>query len=89
MFHNGWSIEKSSEMFKKLAQLAFKRRKVLNIPLFSRVLELVVSYFTNGLYLAKNIEAALKGVFSTKRSILNYSYTTLIGTKISLPVTTV
>jgi hypothetical protein len=89
MFHNGWSIEKSSETFERLAKLAFKRRKVWNIPFFSRILELLVSYFTDGLYPAENIEGALKEVFGTKRSILDYSYATSIGAKIGLPVATI
>ena len=31
MFVNGWSLDDSTKIFKKLAKLAFKRRKVLNI----------------------------------------------------------
>ncbi|KAI9784309.1 MAG: hypothetical protein M1839_002370 [Geoglossum umbratile] len=62
MFMNGWSIDESTETFEKLAKLAFKRRRVLDIPLLSRVQEFVVSYLFDGIYPAKNIEAALKEV---------------------------
>lgn len=89
MFHNGWSIDDSTETFEKLAKLAFKRRKVLHIPLLSRVQELLLSYFADGLYSAKNIEAALKEVFGTHATILDCSYATTAGTRIGLPVATV
>ncbi|EXJ56219.1 uncharacterized protein A1O5_12675 [Cladophialophora psammophila CBS 110553] len=89
MFHNGWSIEKSSDAFERLAKLAFRRRKGLGIPFLSRLRELLVSYFTDGLYAAKNIEAALKEAFGTEESILDYSHATSTGTRIGLPVATV
>lgn len=89
MFHNGWSIDDSTGTFEKLAKLAFKRRKVLDIPLLSRVQELLLSYFADGLYSAKNIEAALKEVFGTRATILDCSYATNAGTRIGLPVATV
>jgi len=60
IFINGWSVDESAETFEKLAKLAFKRRKVLNIPFVSSLLELLISYFANGLYPPENIEAALK-----------------------------
>ncbi|KAI9855647.1 MAG: hypothetical protein M1813_009693 [Trichoglossum hirsutum] len=62
MFINGWSIEDSTETFERLAKLAFKRRKILDIPLLSRILEFVVSFLVDGIYPVKNIEAALKEV---------------------------
>ena len=89
MFHNGSSIEQSSDTFEKFAKLAFTRRKSLGIPFFSRVRELLVSYLTDGLYVAKNIEAAMKEVFGREGSILDYSHATSTGTRIGLPVATV
>lgn len=89
MFLNGWSIDDSTEAFEKLAKRAFKRRKVLGIPFFSRIQEVLLSYFADGLYPAKNIEAALKEVFGAGRSILDSSYATSAGTRIGLPVATI
>lgn len=89
MFHNGWSIEESVEKFEKLATFAFQRRNVLRLPFLSRIQELLVSYFTDGLYPAKNIETALKEVFGVDSSILDHSYASSTGTKIGLPVATV
>ena len=48
-----------------------------------------MSYFTDGLHPAKNIEAALKEVFGAEGSILDYSHATSMGTRIGLPVATV
>jgi hypothetical protein len=89
MFINGWSIDHSTESFEKLAKLAFQRRKVFNLPFLPRILELLISYFADGLYPPENIEAALKQVFGTDRSILDYSHATATGTRVGLPVATV
>lgn len=89
MFHKGWSIEQSLDAFERLATHTFRRRKGLGIPFLSRLQELLGSYFTDGLYGAENIEAALKEVFGTEGSILDYSYATSTGTRIGLPVATV
>lgn len=86
---NGWSIDESTETFEKLAKLAFKRRKFLDIPLLSRVQEFVVSYLFDGIYPAKNIESALKEVFGIDNSILDCSHATSIGTRVGVPVATI
>ncbi|OCK95341.1 uncharacterized protein K441DRAFT_556486, partial [Cenococcum geophilum 1.58] len=89
MFVNGRSIEESTETFERLAKMAFKRRKVLKIPIFRNLIELMISYFTDGLYAPENIEAALKQVFGDDKSTLDISHATSTGTRIGLPVATV
>ena len=89
MFINGWSIEQSTKTFEELAKVAFKPRKVLNIPFLSRIHELLKTYLADGLYPAENIEAALKEVFGVDRSILDCSHATSIGTRVGLPVATI
>ncbi|KAH9204856.1 patatin-like phospholipase-like protein [Leptodontidium sp. 2 PMI_412] len=89
MFINGWSIDESTESFEKLAKVAFKRRKVLDIPFLSRVHELLKSYLADGLYPAENIEAALQAVFGKDKTILDYSHATSIGARVGLPVATI
>jgi hypothetical protein len=89
MFINGWSIEESKITFEKLAKLAFKPRKVLNIPFLSRVHKLLKTYLADGLYPVENIEAALKEVFGINRSILDCLYATFIGTRVGLPIATI
>jgi hypothetical protein len=88
MFLNGFSIDCATEVFEKLANLAFGRKKFLNIPL-PTIVELLISFFADGLYKSENLEAALKQVFGTERSILDYSYATSRGTRVGLPVATV
>jgi hypothetical protein len=75
-------------MFEKLATQAFKRRRFLNIPL-PTIIELLISYFADGLYKSEAIETALKQAFGTERSILDQSHATSIGTRVGLPVATV
>jgi hypothetical protein len=89
IFINGWSIEESTKTFENLAKLAFRRRKVLDIPFLSRVHELLKSYLADGMYPAENIQAALKEVFGTDRSILDSSHATSIGTRVGLLVSTI
>jgi hypothetical protein len=109
MFLNGLSIDDTTEAFTKLAELAFKPRQVLNIPIISTILSpilsripilsrlrllssiyvLLKSFRADSLYPAENIEAALKAVFGTDKSILDYSHATSIGTRVGLPVATV
>jgi len=50
--------------------------------------EMFISYFADGLYPAKNIEAALKRAFGTSRSILDFSDATSTGTRVGLTVAT-
>jgi len=89
MFINGWSIKESIINFEKLAKLAFKPRKVLNIPFLCCIYKILKTYLANSLYLAENIETALKEVFGINRSILDYSHVTSIGTRVGLPIATI
>lgn len=89
MFHNGWSLNKSSDMFHKLAGLAFKGHKLLGVPLISYLQKLWLTYVNDGLYPEKDIAEALKAVFGETRSIIDCSYATATGTKIGIPVATV
>jgi hypothetical protein len=89
MFINGWSIDDCTDIFEKLAKLAFQRRKVLNLPFLPRILELLISYLSDGIYPPEHIEEALKQVFGANRGILDYSHATTTGTRVGLPVATV
>jgi hypothetical protein len=89
MFVNGWGIEESTDTFERLAKVAFTPRTVSKIPIFRNFIELLISYFADGLYAPKNIESALKQVFGDDRSILDVSHATTTGTRVGLPVATV
>ncbi|EXK83413.1 hypothetical protein FOQG_12275 [Fusarium oxysporum f. sp. raphani 54005] len=58
------------------------------LPSLLYLADMVISYFTDGLYPSSNIESALKRVFGAKRSILDISSATVTGTFIGLPVAT-
>ena len=53
------------------------------------ILEFLVSYLADGLYLANNLEGALKEFFGSNTSILDYSYVTAIGAKVGILMTTI
>ena len=53
------------------------------------ILEFLVSYLADGLYPADNLESALKEVFGSDTSILDYSHATAIGAKVGILVTTI
>lgn len=84
----GQPLEESIQMFLEMAGQVFKRRVSSHIPLISRMVEITLSYFTNGLYPARNVNAVLKD-YVTNKSILDCSYATSTGTKLGLPVATV
>jgi hypothetical protein len=76
-------------MFVRLAKLAFRKRKVLNIPIISTIYRVMISYFADCLYPAANIELALKSAFGCQASILDPSYASSTGIRIGLPVSTI
>ena len=86
---NGWSVDKCTESFERLARLAFQPRPSLMIPMISPLVGFLVSFFADGRYSADNLEAALQVTFGRDRSILDCSRATASGTRIGLPVTTI
>jgi hypothetical protein len=74
--------------FSDMAGRVFRKRMSPSIPLLSRVANIIVSYFTDGMYSASNIDAALRD-WVNDRSILDCSHATSTGTKVGLPVATV
>jgi hypothetical protein len=89
MFINGWPVNDCGKAFERLAKVAFRPRRVSCIPIISHIQKFLISYLADGVYPTENIESALKEVFGSERSILDYSYATSIGAKIGLPVTTI
>lgn len=74
--------------FSAMVSRVFKRRAPSPIPLLSRAADVLVSYFTDGLYSASNVDAALQD-WVASRCILDCSHATSTGTKVGLPVATV
>lgn len=59
------------------------------LPGLFRFLDMIVSYFADGLYPPDYIEAALKEVFGNERALLDVSHATASGTLVGLPAATV
>ena len=73
-------------MFPKIAEYIFQQWNAFNIPFFSYIFKLAISYFANGLYLAQNIKSILKEVYSIDKSILNCLYAISIETMLGFPI---
>lgn len=84
----GRPLQESIKTFSAMAGQVFKKRLPSSIPLLSHAAESLVSYFTDGLYSAGNVDAVLRD-WITNKSILDCSHATSTGTKIGLPVATV
>ncbi|KAH8753260.1 hypothetical protein F5883DRAFT_432473, partial [Diaporthe sp. PMI_573] len=59
------------------------------LPGLFRFLDVIVSYFADGLYPPEHIEAALKEAFGNERAISDVSHATASGTIVGLPAATV
>jgi hypothetical protein len=74
--------------FSEMAGRVFKKRMSSSTPLLSRMANVIVSCFTDGMYSASNHDAALRD-WVNDRCILDCSHATSTGTKVGLPVATV
>ncbi|RMJ04848.1 hypothetical protein CDV36_014483 [Fusarium kuroshium] len=59
------------------------------LPSLFYLVDIAVSYFTDGLYPSRNMEDALKRIFSPDRSMLGITNATATGTLVGLPAATV
>ncbi|CAK7237038.1 hypothetical protein SBRCBS47491_009841 [Sporothrix bragantina] len=59
------------------------------LALLVRAAQLLVSYFSDGLYRPEGIETALREAFGPERNIMDVSHATASGTRLGLPVATV
>ncbi|KAI9656458.1 MAG: hypothetical protein M1821_004664 [Bathelium mastoideum] len=89
LYINGWSLDECTRSFESLAKVAFTKRKLLKIPIISKIQHLVVSYLSDCIYPAANIESALTSTFGSSKSILDISHATPLGTRIGIPVSTI
>lgn len=63
--------------------------KLTSIPVISGIQRAIVSYFADSLYSERNLESALKLVFSEDMRMSNCSYDKAIGIKIVITATTI
>ncbi|KAL6151989.1 hypothetical protein ACJBU6_08881 [Exserohilum turcicum] len=85
----GWSIQKCIEIFPRLADTAFQRRKFLGLLHLPKALESLMSIFTDCLYPTSHIETALKEAYGCEQGLLEMPQTTSLGTRVGIPVATV
>ncbi|KAM7210560.1 hypothetical protein V8F06_014060, partial [Rhypophila decipiens] len=70
LFVNGWPVEDCISSFENLVRLAFQTRPSNWIPFLSKIYELIISLLVDSRYPARNLEAALRMVFGSTRSII-------------------
>lgn len=91
---NGWSIENCITSFETLSRFAFTPRTLSQLPMagiagLSRAWQLGLSLLYDGKYEPKNLEGALKQVFGSTRSLIDWSAATEMGITVGVPMTTV
>ena len=87
MFLNGLPVTKCLEVFENLSHKAFDRGFVSSNSIFSRLRELLISYFADSLYSAHNLEEALRTQFGDEMSLMDHSASTCRGAKVGITVT--
>jgi hypothetical protein len=78
----GLLVQDCIDLFERLAKKAFQ------LHLYSYFRAILISLFTDGIYPARNLEAALQEVFGSDKSILDCSSATAMGTKIGIVAST-
>jgi hypothetical protein len=86
---NGNSVQKAISTFIASAQVAFRKRTFPpRILPCSSILDYIISLAADCRYPEKNIEAALKSVFSSTKTMLDISYASRHGIRVGVPVAT-
>ena len=86
---NGWTVKDCIASFENLSRLAFRPRRPCGIPVLSKIYEFIASLLVDSRYPARNLETALRMVFGSSRSVIDYSKAVEMGTMLGMPVTTV
>ncbi|KAM3066494.1 hypothetical protein ACMFMG_011992 [Clarireedia jacksonii] len=87
MYLNGLSVTECMDIFETLSFKAFDRGFVSSNSIFSRLRELLISYFADSLYSADNLEEGLRSQFGDERSLMDHSAATRKGAKVGITVT--
>ncbi|PQE17590.1 hypothetical protein CJF32_00010591 [Rutstroemia sp. NJR-2017a WRK4] len=87
MFLNGLPVTECMEVFEKLSLKTFDRGFISSNSIFSRLRELLISYFADSLYSAHNLEEGLQAQFGDKTSLMDHSAATSKGAKVGITVT--
>jgi len=87
MFLNGLPVTECVKVFENLSHKAFDRGFVSSNSIFSRLRELLISYFADSLYSAHNLEEGLRTQFGEDISLMDHSAATSKGAKVGITVT--
>ncbi|KAH8587835.1 hypothetical protein B0O99DRAFT_583936 [Bisporella sp. PMI_857] len=87
MFLNGLPVTECVKIFEHLSLKAFDRGFVSSNSIFSRLRELLISYFADSLYSAHNLEEGLRTQFGDEMSLMDHSAATGKGAKVGITVT--
>jgi hypothetical protein len=87
MFLNGVPVSECMKIFENLSRKAFDRGFMSSDSIFSRLRELLISYFADSLYSAYNLEEGLRSEFGDKKTLMDHSAATTRGAKIGITVT--
>ena len=87
MFLNGLSPARCIEMFVQLATKTFQSRFPSSSCWILKLIELATSVFADAKYPAKPIEDALKEVFGSEGSLLDYSAASARDAKVGVTLT--
>jgi hypothetical protein len=89
--HKGWSVEDCIDYYERLAKQVFELHHFTCFRWLSWLFWLraiLFSPITDGIYPARNLEAALQELFGSDENILDCSSATAMGTKIGITVST-
>lgn len=87
MFLNGVSVSECVKIFERLSKKAFDRGFTPSNSIFSRVRELLISYFADSLYSAHNLEDGLRNQFGDMTTLMDHSNAATTGAKVGVTVT--
>jgi hypothetical protein len=87
MFLNGISVAECMKIFESLSHKAFDRGFISSNSIFSRLRELLISYFADSLYSAYNLEEGLRNQFGDEMTLMDHSAATAKGAKVGITVT--
>jgi hypothetical protein len=87
MFLNGMPVSECVKTFEYLSHKAFDCGYISPNSIFSRLRELLISYFADSLYSAHNLEEGLRAQFGDEMSLMDHSAATVKGAKVGITVT--
>jgi hypothetical protein len=87
MFLKGISVAECVKIFESLSDKAFDRGFISSNSIFSRLRELLISYFADSLYSAYNLEEGLRNQFGDESTLMDHSAATAKGAKVGITAT--